>query len=115
MPAIPQNLIKFRKELHANPELSGEEKQTAARIADFLDSCKPDEVIKNIGGHGIVATWDSDKEGKTVLLRADMDALPIEEANDFEHKSNKEGVSHKCGHDGHSTIMCAVAAHLAEN
>jgi amidohydrolase len=115
MTAIPHKLIEFRKTLHANPELSGEEKQTAARIAEFLASCNPDALVKNIGGHGLIATWDSGKEGKTILLRADMDALPIEEINEFEHKSNNEGVSHKCGHDGHSTIMCAVAAYLATN
>jgi amidohydrolase len=115
MTAIQHKLIEFRKTLHANPELSGEEKQTAARIAEFLESCNPDVLHKNIGGHGLIATWDSGNKGKTILLRADMDALPIEEINEFEHKSINLGVSHKCGHDGHSTILCAVAHDLSEN
>ena len=102
-------IIKFRQTLHRYPELSGEEKDTAARIKTFLQQQKPDEIIENIAGHGIAAVFDSGKDGPTLLLRSDLDALPIEEVNDFAHKSRNEGVGHKCGHDGHMAILAGVA------
>lgn len=107
-----QNLIVFRKTLHQYPEKSGEEKETARRIQAAVVKCQPTTLWTNIGGHGILAIFDSGRTGKTVLFRADMDALPIEEINDFSYKSKNEGVSHKCGHDGHSTILLGLAQKL---
>ncbi len=107
-----QNLITFRQTLHQYPEKSGEEKETAQRIKEAVAKCQPTTLWTNIGGHGIVAIFDSGIAGKTVLFRADMDALPIEEANGFSYKSKNEGVSHKCGHDGHSTILLGLAQKL---
>lgn len=110
-----KQLKKLRRELHANPEISNKEKETAKTILRFLKTCSPDEILTDVGGHGIIATWDSGKEGKELLFRAELDALPIEEINTFAYKSTTPGVSHKCGHDGHSTILCGLAQFLSEN
>lgn len=109
---MDQDLIDFRKELHSYPELSGEEKETAKRIIQKLKEFNPTEIIDNLGGHGVAAIYDSGNSGKTLLFRADTDALPIQEVNDFSHKSVNNGISHKCGHDGHSTIMIGFAKKL---
>jgi amidohydrolase len=106
-------LIDFRKELHRNPELSKVEIETAKKIKAFLKSCHPDEIIDNVGGHGVLAVYMAKKPGKTILLRADIDALPIAESNDFEYRSINPVVSHKCGHDGHTAILAGVAQQLA--
>jgi len=108
-------LKKFRRELHANPEVSGFEKETAKKVVEFLRTCSPDEIIADIGGHGIIATWDSGVKGAEILFRAELDALPIQEVNTFEYASKSKVVSHKCGHDGHSTILCGLAKYLSIN
>lgn len=105
-------LILLRKELHQNPEISGEEEKTAQRIISFLANFPPDEIIENIGKTGVAAIYNSKKPGKKVLFRAELDALPIEESNDFEYQSVNKGVSHKCGHDGHMAILCGLAIAL---
>ena len=110
-----QDLAKFRKELHTYPELSGEEKATAQRIIQKLKSFEPTRIIENLGGHGVAAIYDFGNAGKTILFRADTDALPIQEANNFPHKSVYDGVSHKCGHDGHTTILMGVAQKLYQH
>lgn len=110
-----EKLKNIRKHLHRNPELSGDEKDTSKYIAEILSKTNPDSVITNLGGYGIAAVYDTGKAGKTIMFRADMDALPIEEVNNFEHKSKKQCVAHKCGHDGHSTIMLGVADEIAKN
>ncbi len=107
-------LVTFRKMLHANPEVSGKEYNTAKSVAKFLKSCKPSEVIENVGGTGIVAIFDSGKPGKSVMFRAELDALPIQEINTFEHSSIISGISHKCGHDGHATVLLGLARILTE-
>ncbi|MGB0176290.1 MAG: amidohydrolase [Owenweeksia sp.] len=106
------DLRDFRRELHANPELSTQEKETQKRVRKALEKagCKN---IREVGGTGLAVFFKGSSPGKKVLLRADMDALPIQETNDFEHRSRTPGVSHKCGHDGHTTIMLGVAASLA--
>jgi amidohydrolase len=108
-------LILLRKELHKNPELSGKELETAKRIIAFLEKQDPDEIITEIGGSGIAAIYKSNRAGKTVLFRCELDALPIEEINTFEHRSLINGVSHKCGHDGHMAILCGLANELSHN
>ena len=110
-----EELIELRHELHKHPEVSNEEKETARRITEFLGSAEPDELIKDIGQHGIAAVYKGDKEGPTVMIRCELDALPIEEANDMEYRSVNEGVSHKCGHDGHMAIVSGLARLLSEN
>lgn len=110
-----EKLIAFRKVLHANPEVSYEEIETSKKVIAFLKECTPSEILTSVGGHGVVAIFNSEKEGPNVLFRADMDALPIEEVNDFEHRSKTKGVSHKCGHDGHTTMLLGLAKLLSEN
>ncbi len=106
---LVNRLVELRKKLHQFPELSGNEKVTSKTILDFISSAKPDEIITNIGGYGLAAIFDSKKEGPAVLIRADLDALPIPESNTFKHKSKTEGVAHLCGHDGHMSILAGLA------
>jgi amidohydrolase len=110
-----EHLIRLRHELHRHPEVSGQEQQTAERIKNYLLLLQPDELLTEVGGHGIVATFDSGQPGSALLFRAELDALPIQEINTFAHRSGVEGVSHKCGHDGHATILCGLAESLAKN
>jgi amidohydrolase len=110
-----EDLILLRKELHKNPEVSGKELETAKRIVAFLENLNPDEIITEIGGSGIVAIYKAKEAGKTVLFRCELDALPIEEINIFEHRSLINGVSHKCGHDGHMAILCGLASELSKS
>lgn len=107
-----ESIIRFRKELHKNPELSGKETETAQRIVSFLEQYPPDELQTNIGGTGILAIYKGSEQGKSILFRCELDALPIKETNSFEHKSIKNGISHKCGHDGHMAILCGLASEL---
>ncbi len=107
-----ESLIAFRKELHSHPELSGQEQATAKRIVQQLKKYPPSQLIENLGGHGVAAIYDTGNPGKTILFRADTDALPIQESNTFAHKSIYEGVSHKCGHDGHTTMLVGLAQKL---
>lgn len=103
-------LIALRKKLHQQPELSGKEIKTAQTIKQYLTKYKPDQLLENLGGHGLMATYESGKEGPHIAFRCDMDALPIQEDNDFAHASTSVGVSHKCGHDGHMAIVSGLAA-----
>ncbi len=106
---ILKHATGLRRELHRHPELSGKEKQTAGRIREWLEKQQPDQIMEGLGGHGLAAIFDSGKPGPTVLLRADLDALPIDEVNTFPYKSENPGVSHKCGHDGHMAILSGFA------
>ena len=110
-----EKLNKLRHELNQNAELSGEENKTAKLIASFLRQCQPDRLIENISGHGVLAIWNGSEKGNDTLFRAELDALPIQETNDLAYNSSREGVSHKCGHDGHMTILCGLALQLASN
>lgn len=104
---------EFRQTLHQFPELSGMEEKTAGRVVSWLKECKPDKLHQKIGGYGIVAVWEGDDHGPEVVFRADLDALPIEEAGDLPYKSKMPGVAHLCGHDGHMAILCAFAEKLS--
>ena len=108
---ISSELKPFRRELHANPEVSQNEYKTAERITNYLQA-NTTASIHSVGETGVIAVYDSGVPGPTIILRADSDALPIQEINTFEHRSITDGVSHKCGHDGHSTIMLGVARAL---
>ena len=108
-------LISFRKEIHAHPEVSGEELETSKRVHEMLLKYQPSAIHTSIGKHGIVAEYSGKQAGKTLLFRAELDALPIHEINEFEHRSKIDGVGHKCGHDGHLTSLLAVAKLLHEN
>ena len=107
----PDEFATLRRQLHAHPELSEREHETARTIAERLRDTGANEVITELGtmATGVCAVFDSDAEGPTILIRAELDALPIQESNDFDHRSTSDGVSHKCGHDGHMTTLVAVA------
>ncbi|MGG7567198.1 amidohydrolase [Rhodovulum sp. DZ06] len=102
----------FRRDLHRRPELSGEEALTAAAVSAMLAPTRPDRVIEGLGGHGLAAIYEGAAPGPTVLLRAELDALPIEEVGTPDWRSETRGKGHLCGHDGHMAILGAVAAAL---
>jgi len=110
-----QKIIHLRHELHSCAELSESEFVTSEQIAFFLSQLNPDELIRNIGGNGIACIFKGAQEGPSVLFRCDMDALPIEETNNFSYVSKEKGVSHKCGHDGHMAIMAGLAEVFSKN
>lgn len=99
--------------LHRNPELSMQEEKTAAYIAEQLRGFGAYEVTTGVGKNGIVATLKVGDGGKAIGLRADFDALPIQEQNNFPYKSTVEGVAHLCGHDGHTAMLLGAARYLA--
>ncbi len=105
-------IVAFRRALHARPEISNEEEGTAHSVTDFLADTGPDEVLTGLGGHGVAAVYDSGEAGPTVLLRAELDALPIAELSDIPHRSQIAGKGHMCGHDGHTAILTAVGRQL---
>jgi len=108
-------IIDLRHELHRYPELSENEFLTAERIANFLSHYNEAEIIRGIGGNGIACIFKGKEEGPSVLFRCDLDALPIEEENDFDYKSTTKGVAHKCGHDGHMAIIAGLADVFSKN
>lgn len=112
--ALEEKLSSIRKNLHAHPELSGKEFRTAKKIVEFIGDYNPTTVIENVGGTGVLAIFDFKNEGETILFRAELDALPIDEINEFAHRSKTVNVSHKCGHDGHSTILIGLAKKLSK-
>ena len=107
-------LIKLRHALHAIPETAGEESETAQKIESFLKNTCPDNITTGIGGKGLVAEYNGKNEGPTVMIRCELDGLPIAEENDMDYKSTNEGNGHKCGHDGHMAILCGLAKWLGE-
>ncbi|MEH0155622.1 amidohydrolase [Limibacter armeniacum] len=112
-PELINKLTLFRRELHQNPEVSENEWKTRDRVAEYLRLNSEAEIIP-IGITGLAAIFDSGIDGETIMLRAELDALPIQEVNDFSYRSINNGVSHKCGHDGHTTILCGVAEMLSK-
>lgn len=108
-------LVDLRKELHRNAELSGQEKQTSLIIRAFLEKFTPQQIITFPPSHGIAAIYCGSLPGKTIVVRAELDALPIMETLDIAHGSLRPEISHKCGHDGHMTMVAGLAPLLAEN
>ncbi|MGJ4804637.1 amidohydrolase [Luteimonas sp. SDU82] len=119
MPQIPapvlelsQEMAGWRHRIHAWPELGFEEERTSALVAEVLSGLGL-EVHRGLGGTGLVAVIDSGKPGPSIGLRADMDALPMDEQNELEYRSQRPGVAHTCGHDGHTSALLGTAKHLA--
>lgn len=113
--AKEQRIIDIRRHLHEHPELSFEEQETAAYIEAFYKGVPVDSVETDFGGHrGIVVTINGAKPGKTIAIRADFDALPIQEETGLPFASKNEGVMHACGHDGHTAYMLVLAETVAE-
>lgn len=106
-------LIKWRRLFHKYPELSFQEEKTAARIVEILKDIQGMEIRTGVGGTGVIASL-SKGEGACIALRADMDALPISEANDVPYRSRHPGVMHACGHDAHIAILLGAACLLGE-
>ena len=112
--ALHATLTAWRRHLHAHPELTLHEKETAAFVqAKLTELGIP--FVANVGGHGVVATLKRGDSNRSVGLRADMDALPITETSDVLHASTNPGVMHACGHDGHTTSLLGAAALLARD
>ena len=111
---LHKDMVTWRHHIHKHPELSFKEDLTSDYIAAVLEA-NDIEMHRGLAVTGIVATIHGKKEGRVIGLRADMDALPIQEKNDFSHKSVHDGKMHACGHDGHSTMLLGAAVHLKEN
>ncbi|MBK5463532.1 amidohydrolase [Peribacillus sp. TH27] len=109
-----EEMIEIRRDLHRHPELSFQEKRTPEIIADYLEKLGI-EVRRNVGGRGVVGTLKGGLPGKTIALRADFDALPIQDEKDVPYKSTVPGVMHACGHDGHTAALLATAKALAKH
>lgn len=107
------DLVAWRRKLHSAPELSGEESKTAGEVAAMLRSIGADRIFTGLGGHGVAAVYEGAEPGPTVMLRAELDGLPIEETSDLPYRSRTPGKGHLCGHDGHMAILAAVARGLA--
>ncbi|MGO7382862.1 M20 aminoacylase family protein [Rhizobium ruizarguesonis] len=110
--AMEAELKATRQHLHAHPELSFEEAETARFVAEKLEGWGYD-VTRNVGGHGVVARLSVGKGSKGIAIRADMDALPIVEETGLAYASGTPGKMHACGHDGHTTVLLGAAEYLA--
>ncbi|ETO09206.1 amidohydrolase, partial [Reticulomyxa filosa] len=111
---LKEQITKIRRYFHRNPELSYQEQNTSKVIAHYLQKMKLDAVTEGVAGTGVVGLLKGDNPGPCILLRADMDALPVTEQNDVEFKSAKEGVMHACGHDCHMAILLGAAEILSK-
>jgi hippurate hydrolase len=112
---LHQEITAWRRDIHAHPELRYDVHRTAASVAEKLKSFGCDEVVPGIGRTGVVGVIRGRKAGKKVIgMRADMDALPIEEETGLPYKSTEPGKMHACGHDGHTAMLLGAAKYLAE-
>src|SRR4030066_219956 len=109
--ALTGQLVAWRRDFHRHPEVAFEEARTSAVVREFLESLGLP--VRSAGGTGLVAVLEGNPGGKTVALRADMDALPVQEEGEKEYRSLNRGVTHACGHDGHMAMMMAAAKVLA--
>ena len=110
---IFDSLVSIRRDLHRHPELSGQEKRTSKIVEEYLLDLGYD-VEKGIGGYGVIGILNSDKEGKKIAWRADMDAFKHNDIDKSDFKSQNEGISHVCGHDFHTTIGLGIANVLSK-
>ncbi|MDP6570222.1 MAG: amidohydrolase [Candidatus Marinimicrobia bacterium] len=111
---IENTIISTRRDIHQHPELAFEEHRTAKLVADHLESLGID-VQTGVGKTGVVGILKGKNTGKTIALRADMDALPMQETSDVPYKSKNDGVMHACGHDGHTAMLLGAAEILSKN
>src|SRR3989449_7889894 len=109
-----QHLLTHRRELHAVPELAFKEFETSRYLVERLDALLPDRLEAGVAGTGVVADVKGARPGRAVLVRADIDGLPIQEAGELAFRSTHRGVMHACGHDVHMAIALEVARALAE-
>lgn len=107
-------LTKIRRDFHEHPETSQNEVETSKKVAAYLKEMGCDEVIENVGGHGVIGVIKGSEDGSVVALRADMDALQIQEETGAEYHSRNEGIMHACGHDNHMTGLLGAAELLIQ-
>jgi amidohydrolase len=112
---IQLKMVHWRRYLHRHPELSYQEENTALFVATLLRELGLEVQIGFGGGYGVVASLKGALPGKTIALRADMDALPIQDAKTCEYASDVKGVMHACGHDGHTSILLGVATYFSHH
>jgi amidohydrolase len=110
-----KDIIDFRRHIHANPELSGFEKNTSEYVINALKKLGITTIHQGFSMYSFIAEINGKEEGSTLLFRCELDALPIQETNDLPYRSIHEGISHKCGHDGHLAIMLRFAQKLMKN
>ncbi|MFD2236528.1 amidohydrolase [Aureimonas populi] len=111
--ASADELTAIRRDFHAHPEIGFQEVRTASRVAELLEGWGV-AVTRNVGGTGVVGVLEGAGPGRTVGLRADMDALPMDEATNLPYASRNPGVFHGCGHDGHMAMLLGAARYLAQ-
>jgi amidohydrolase len=109
---MKQKIIKLRRELHQHPELSNFEYNTSERIINFIKKYNPDEIIQ-LGETGVLFVFKGNENGKALLFRSELDALPIKEMTEVEYQSVNNNVSHACGHDGHMAILAGLAQKIS--
>jgi amidohydrolase len=109
---IQEEIVEWRRDFHTHPELGFQEFRTSGKVADELEKLGY-KVQRNVGRTGVVADWGDDS-GPCIAVRADMDALPILEANEVPYKSQNEGTMHACGHDSHTAMVLGVATLLVK-
>lgn len=105
--------VSLRRLLHRIPELSNSEVETGRHILDLFAPLKPDRTYTGLGGTGLAFEFRGSLKGPTTMIRCELDALPIQESNRFDHASGRDGVSHLCGHDGHMSIVAALGEQLS--
>lgn len=108
------HMVEWRRHLHRNPEVSFHEEKTSSFVADMLESFGI-EVKRHVGGHGIVGVLRGERPGPVVMLRADMDALPIQDEKNVAYASQQAGVMHACGHDGHISMLLGTALYFSRH
>ena len=113
--ALMPELVKIRRDFHEYPEISQHEVETSKKVAAYLKEMGCDEVIEKVNGYGVIGVIKGNTPGGVVALRADMDALQIQEMNEVEYKSKNDGVMHACGHDNHVTGLLGAAKLLCAN
>ncbi|MDD9923818.1 MAG: amidohydrolase, partial [Boseongicola sp.] len=111
---LHDEITAWRRDLHAHPELQFDTHRTSAFVAEKLQEFGCDEVVTGIGRTGVVGIINGREAGRTVGLRADMDALPILEETGVEYASTEPGKMHACGHDGHTAMLLGAAKYLSE-
>lgn len=112
---MTDELVVLRQFLHSSPDLSGQEENTSGIVRSFLDKCSPDDLITGLGGFGLAALFNGRQSGPGILIRCELDALPIPETIELDYRSQHPERAHKCGHDGHMAILAGVALHLKEH
>ncbi len=111
---LAEEITAWRHDFHAHPELTSELHRTAARVAELLQSFGVDEVATGLGRTGVVGIIHGNRPGRTIGLRVDMDALPMDQATGLPHASTIPGRMHACGHDGHTAMLLGAAKYLTE-